>query len=109
MIRPTTTASLPSPRARENGHGEVVKLPLAHIGKEEQTKKAEDEKEEVGTPKKRAMRVCEKCGKEAEKMKKCSVCKLVRYCSEECQLEDWKKHKKKCKLPEPRKGEGRAG
>ena len=65
--------------SRENGHDEVVKLLLAHIAKEEQTKRAEEKKEEVGTPKKRAMRACEKCGKEAEKMKKCSVCKLVRY------------------------------
>ena len=30
-------------------------------------------------------------------MKKCSACRLVRYCAEECQLKDWKEHKKACK------------
>ncbi len=33
--------------------------------------------------------------KEAHKL--CSGCKMVRYCSEECQKEDWKSHKKYCK------------
>ena len=28
-------------------------------------------------------------------MKKCT-CKLVRYCSRECQLEDWRERKKAC-------------
>ena len=60
-------------------------------------------KEEEGEPTKKVPRVCEKCGKEAARMKKCSVCKLVRYCSEECQLGDWKSHKKSCKNAAARK------
>ena len=43
---------------------------------------------------------------EAKKMKKCSVCQLVRYCSQECQQEDWKKHKKVCKQAGARKKDG---
>ena len=46
---------------------------------------------------KKKVRMCENCGKVAEKMKKCSVCRLVRYCSEECQLEDWTEHEGLCK------------
>jgi len=42
-------------------------------------------------------------------MKKCSVCKLVRYCTEACQLKDWKKHKKSCKEAAARKKEGGKG
>lgn len=36
-----------------------------------------------------------KCGKEAPLI--CGKCKLERYCSRECQKEDWKKHKDICK------------
>ena len=54
--------------------------------------------------------MCQLCGKEAQKMKKCSVCKLARYCTEECQLKDWKEHKKSCKpKAAARKKEGGKG
>ena len=34
-----------------------------------------------------------------EKIKKCKACKLVEYCSRECQVKDWKNgHKKDCKI-----------
>lgn len=36
---------------------------------------------------------CNVCGKEADKKCKCMVAK---YCSRECQVSDWKKHKKVC-------------
>ncbi|KAI0270594.1 hypothetical protein BC834DRAFT_1031182 [Gloeopeniophorella convolvens] len=39
---------------------------------------------------------CGVCGKEG-KMKSCSACYVVRYCSSECQKSDWKEHKKLCK------------
>ena len=39
---------------------------------------------------------CEVCGDSHEKLKKCGRCKLVRYCSEECQTEDWAEHRHIC-------------
>jgi hypothetical protein len=53
------------------------------------------------------LELCGKCGREAEKMQKCSVCKLVRYCSRECQRQDWKEHKKSCKKAAARKEGGK--
>ena len=40
---------------------------------------------------------CTFCKKQKESMKKCSRCKLNRYCSRECQKNDWKEHKTICK------------
>ncbi|GMI00942.1 hypothetical protein TrLO_g12173 [Triparma laevis f. longispina] len=40
-------------------------------------------------------RKCEACEKEGAK--KCSRCKVVWYCSKDCQVKDWKIHKKICK------------
>lgn len=43
--------------------------------------------------------ICWHCGakpKQYEKFKKCSGCLKVRYCSEECQKNDWCAHKKIC-------------
>ena len=31
-----------------------------------------------------------------KKLQRCSGCKCVRYCCKECQLNDWKNHKKIC-------------
>eukprot|EP00483_Globobulimina_turgida_P007951 UN07967 len=42
----------------------------------------------LGTP------ICAKCGQNAEK--RCSKCKSEWYCSRECQLKSWKKHKPIC-------------
>jgi len=39
---------------------------------------------------------CKKDGKRTE-MKLCGGCKRVHYCSKDCQLNDWKSHKKTCK------------
>lgn len=38
---------------------------------------------------------CAKCGKEGSSLR-CSRCRKVRYCSKECQGQDWKNHKPKC-------------
>ncbi|EDQ98981.1 uncharacterized protein LACBIDRAFT_318427 [Laccaria bicolor S238N-H82] len=46
-------------------------------------------------PDARKCRVCR--GKGKPKIKECSVCQKVRYCSPECQKKDWKAHKPKCK------------
>jgi len=43
--------------------------------------------------------VCSNCSKNASKVRLCSRCKCVQYCSKACQAEDWKKkHKKECKF-----------
>ncbi len=40
---------------------------------------------------------CKKIPSSQEKdLKKCSRCKLVSYCNRECQIADWKSHKKDC-------------
>jgi len=43
---------------------------------------------------------CNSCWKTAEdaSLLNCSACGLVKYCSKECQVEDWSKHKNGCKL-----------
>ncbi|KAI0315470.1 hypothetical protein OF83DRAFT_352828 [Amylostereum chailletii] len=45
---------------------------------------------------------CNYCSKAAGKasLRKCSACKMVRYCSQECQRAAWKNHKASCKLNE---------
>ncbi|CAB9497300.1 expressed unknown protein [Seminavis robusta] len=40
--------------------------------------------------------ICRNCGTSASKNLLCSRCKTTAYCSRECQ--DWKKHKKQCKM-----------
>jgi tetratricopeptide (TPR) repeat protein len=35
-------------------------------------------------------------------LSKCSRCKIVSYCSKECQIQDWKRHKPNCIRPEKR-------
>jgi hypothetical protein len=41
---------------------------------------------------------CHHCGKVTDSPKRCSACKVVFYCSSECQLESWKHgHQKECK------------
>jgi ankyrin repeat protein len=41
-------------------------------------------------------RECECCGSSSKRLKVCSKCEKVRYCSAECQKQDHKKHKKEC-------------
>ena len=43
--------------------------------------------------------MCYDCGiKRKEKMKKCSNCKLAWYCCDDCHNNNWKYHKRVCKL-----------
>jgi hypothetical protein len=39
---------------------------------------------------------CEHCMADGREFKKCSGCKKVRYCSRDCQKDDWAKHKSTC-------------
>ncbi|GBC02154.1 hypothetical protein RclHR1_04480018 [Rhizophagus clarus] len=60
-----------------------------------------DETEDYETEKNdKDVKVCKRCGKAStveEGGGICSKCKLVFYCSRDCQKEDWKSHKKECK------------
>ncbi|KAI6098077.1 hypothetical protein EDD16DRAFT_1664746 [Pisolithus croceorrhizus] len=39
---------------------------------------------------------CVACGKGGGQLSTCSRCKKAKYCSKDCQVEDWKAHKKNC-------------
>jgi len=44
--------------------------------------------------------VCANCGKgeeESGKLKSCTACKLVKYCSRECQIAHRPQHKRECR------------
>ncbi|KAE9376054.1 hypothetical protein N431DRAFT_556319 [Stipitochalara longipes BDJ] len=41
-------------------------------------------------------KTCDKCGKKSG-VKVCSGCKLIAYCSKECQAQSWPTHKKQCR------------
>ncbi|KAI6007547.1 hypothetical protein F5J12DRAFT_741961 [Pisolithus orientalis] len=43
-----------------------------------------------------AMTGCTVCGKGGVPLSACSRCKSVKYCSRDCQVKDWKKHKTNC-------------
>ena len=40
--------------------------------------------------------VCANCGKDGSNLKSCTACKMVKYCSRECQIAHRPQHKKKC-------------
>jgi hypothetical protein len=42
---------------------------------------------------------CGSCGKKPYTVLRCSVCKKAVYCSQKCQREDWKFHKRNCQAP----------
>jgi cytohesin len=51
----------------------------------------------IETTMEKLTRECEFCGCSSKRVKACSKCMKVRYCSAECQKQDWKEHKKECK------------
>jgi hypothetical protein len=52
---------------------------------------------------------CEGCGCSSRRLKVCSKCEKVRYCSVECQRQDHKKHKKECRSRGSASGANGAG
>jgi len=52
-------------------------------------------------PERTSLKRCGYCAKadviDGDTLKKCGTCKVVRYCSSECQAADWPNHKKVCK------------
>lgn len=60
-----------------------------------ENKKEENVIENAARKKKVKQGPCGVCGKESQQS--CSQCKSVYYCSRECQGEDWKTHKSKCR------------
>jgi len=49
------------------------------------------------TPRDKAnLHMCAKCGEADNKLKNCSACKSVAYCSVDCQRAHWKQHKPTC-------------
>lgn len=44
-----------------------------------------------------AMHTCFLCFRDQVRMSKCGRCRLVRYCSQDCQRKDWKSHQQWCK------------
>lgn len=53
--------------------------------------------EEFGNYIKEAAYQCHNCGEDSEeKLKRCGKCRIVAYCSVECQKENWLEHKLEC-------------
>ncbi len=52
----------------------------------------------LGTPGSRFKRSCEVCGKTSQ-IRKCGRCKIIQYCSIQCQKTDWPSHKSDCRGP----------
>ncbi|KAI9034174.1 hypothetical protein DFJ74DRAFT_648498 [Hyaloraphidium curvatum] len=40
---------------------------------------------------------CEQCGTESDDLRRCSGCKVTRYCGAACQRAAWKEHKDNCR------------
>ena len=55
--------------------------------------------EKKNTRIKRFSRKCAKCDMHSPRIMKCSVCRNIYYCSEECQKSHWSTHKKECVKP----------
>ena len=63
----------------------------------------------VGHTNETIMKQCNKEDCHEDGNLRCSRCKKVNYCSNECQQSDWKKHKKQCKKPEDKEESGKDG
>ena len=93
--------------AAQEGHADVIKL-LYKLGADMKPKSqysvskwAEDGKhidalEIIEKILNKLTRECQWCGCSSKRLKMCSKCEKVWYCSRECQVQDFKKHKKEC-------------
>ena len=65
---------------------------------------ADGARRETDKGRKETMKMCARCGDQGKpKLLVCSACKGARYCSAECQKDDWKKHREFCRAArEPR-------
>ncbi len=54
-------------------------------------------KAEISSPDHESKSKCNLCGKKSQTNQKCTGCYLTWYCSQNCQKDDWNKHKIKCK------------
>ena len=78
---------------------------------EQQEEKAEpgsNTSDEMSTRSDGKLPRCAACAAQGPKLLCCSRCKLVHYCSRECQKQHWKAHKRVCKPPPPRAPDGGA-
>jgi len=72
-----------------------------------ETKNVETKKNKENNPKsnlkkhKKTKKICERCKQSGFDFKRCSKCRIVYYCSAECQLGDWKVHRTKCQASKP--------
>ena len=58
---------------------------------------SETKNEDADTNETPTKKLCSKCGKESDTLKKCTACKCVWYCDKDCQNRHWKEHKKECR------------
>ena len=42
--------------------------------------------------------VCNRCKEIRKNLRRCSRCKLVKYCDSKCQIADWIHHKEMCEM-----------
>jgi len=85
-------APSPDPSSRADG------TPLVHGDLHKGLRKVYDGNEEGWIPMRIPRHTCATCGKLGN-FKKCARCQGPRYCSKECQVDNWKDHKQEC---EPR-------
>jgi ankyrin repeat protein len=106
---PNHKGSTPVALAAYNGHVDVIKL-LYKLGADmdpvcfsypiNAVAQANNQTEAVQLINKilsKLTRECEGCGCSSRRLKVCSRCGNVRYCSVECQKQDHKKHKRECR------------
>jgi hypothetical protein len=57
----------------------------------------------IGKILKKIGKECACCGSSSKRVKLCSKCRKVSYCSRQCQLQDYKQHKKDCRSADSNK------